>query len=194
MKVLIVLGSPRKNGNSETLARIVADKMSQNLPMGIEYVRLTKQSISPCIGCGSCEKTGMCVIQDDMIDLYKRVDLADIIFIVSPIYFYGPSAQIKTFIDRFQARWSRKYLLKEHIRHNERRAGYLISIGATKGEKLFDASILIAKSFFDAIDVPYCDSFVIRGVDEIGAINEETEEMREASLFALNISKTMKVD
>ena len=125
MKVLIVLGSPRKNGNSETLARTIAETLAQELPVNIDYLRLTKYEIAPCNGCGGCEKTGMCVVKDDMIDLYRRTDEADIIILASPIYFYGPSAQLKTYIDRFQARWSRKYLLKERVRQNEKR-GWLL--------------------------------------------------------------------
>ena len=73
-------------------------------------------------------------------------------------------------------------------------AGYLISTGATSGKKLFDASILIAKSFFDAIDVPYCDSFVVRGVDEKGAIENKVEDLKAAQLFAQEICKTMTND
>jgi multimeric flavodoxin WrbA len=194
MNVLIVLGSPRKNGNSETVAQTITETLSQKLPVDIEYLRLTKYDIAPCIGCGGCEKTGICVVKDDMIDLYRRTDEADIILLASPIYFYGPSAQIKAYIDRFQARWSRKYLLKERVRQNEKRGGYLISTGATSGKKLFDASILIAKSFFDAIDVPYCDSFVVRGVDEKGAIKNKVEELKAAQHFAQEIRTGMTSD
>lgn len=192
MKVLIVLGSPRKNGNSETLAQTVTDSLSEKLPIIPHYLRLTEFEIAPCIGCGGCEKTGMCVIKDDMIDFYATIDEADIIFLVSPIYFYGPSAQIKAFIDRCQARWSRKYLLKKRVRQNDKRSGYLLSTGATRGKKLFDASILIAKSFFDAIDVPYSESFTVRGVDEKGAIDSKDDVLAETRQFAYHIAQNMQ--
>ena len=191
MNVLIILGSPRKNGNSETLTRTIVEILTKELHIDVDYIRLTAHKITPCIGCGGCEKTGMCVIKDDMIDLYEKLDNAEIIFLASPVYFYGPSAQIKTFIDRCQARWSRKYLVKERIRQKDKRGGYLVSVGATKGKKLFDASILISKSFFDAIDVPYCEAFVIRGIDEKGAIDKNVERLNEARLFARKIWQTM---
>ncbi len=194
MNVLIVLGSPRKNGNSETLARTIAETLGQEIPMHADILRLTKYDIAPCTGCGGCEKTGMCVIEDDMIDLYEKIDEADIILLTSPIYFYGPTAQIKTFIDRFQARWSRKYLLKERVRQNDKRYGYFLSTAATSGKKLFDSSILIAKSFFDAIDIPYGDSFVVRGVDEKGAIYKNGKFLQEANHFAHDIAKTTRND
>ncbi len=187
MKVLIVLGSPRKNGNSETLARTIVETLAQEIPIDADFLRLTKYDIAPCTGCGGCEKTGMCVIKDDMIDMYQSTDAADIILLTSPVYFYGPSAQIKAYIDRCQARWSRKYLLGERIRQDEKRAGYLLSTAATSGKKLFDASILIAKSFFDAIDVPYRDSFLVRKVDEKGALANSAEQMKQARIFARKI-------
>ena len=191
MNVLIVLGSPRKNGNSEILAKTIVETLAQEIPVDADYLRLTKYTTAPCIGCGGCEKTGMCVVKDDMIEIYQRIDQADVILLTSPIYFYGPSAQIKAYIDRCQARWSRKYLLKERIRQDEKRGGYLLSTAATGGKKLFDASILISKSYFDAIDVPYRDSFVVREVDERGALLKSDKDLQEAKRFARTIAKTL---
>jgi len=189
MKILVVLGSPRKKGNSETLSNTIVEVLEQQLKVtATDYLRLSQQTIAPCIGCGGCAKTGMCVITDDMHAIYEQIDSADIIFVASPIYFYGPSAQMKAFMDRCQARWSRKYLLKERFRQSDKRAGYLLSTGATQGKKLFDASILITRSFFDAIDVPYGGSFVVRGVDEKDALKENTEELEAARRFAEEIA------
>lgn len=133
-------------------------------------------------------------MKDDMESLYEKVDEADIIFLATPIYFYGPSAQIKTFIDRFQARWSRKYMLKTRFRQGEKRYGYLLSTAATHGKKLFDGPILIAKSYFDAIDVAYGGSFVVRGVDEKGAFAEKADEISAAETFARTIVQQIKED
>lgn len=189
MKILAILGSPRKNGNSEILARTIIDTIKQHHSADVEYLRLAKTEISPCRGCGGCEKTGLCVIKDDMGDLYPKVDAADIIFLISPVYFYGISAQIKTFIDRFQARWSRKYLQEIRFRQEDNRKGYLISTAATHGKKVFDGSILVAKSYFDAIDVAYGGSFVVRGVDEKGALQDKAEELQRAEAFAREIAE-----
>ncbi len=192
MKTLVILGSPRKKGNSETLAAMIADHLEQQVGCQTEYLRLAKSDISGCIGCGGCEKTGLCVVADDMAAIYEQVDEADIIFLVSPIYFYGPSAQLKLMVDRFQARWSRKYLLKERFRRKDKRAGYLLSTAATQGKKLFDGSILIAKSFFDAIDVDYHGEFVVRGVDGRGEFAESETEAQRALEFAEQIGRSFK--
>ena len=192
MKILVFLGSPRKNGNSESVAATVVDQLISRTGGEVEYVRLATEEISPCIACGGCEKTGECVVKDDMIKQYAKIDEADVILLAAPTYFYGLSAQLKGFIDRIQARWSRKYLLKNHFRKEDTRKGYLICTAATQGKKLFDGSVLVAKSFFDAIDVDYGGALLIRGVDERGAFNDTPEEIEKAELFAREIVSIFK--
>lgn len=192
MKILVVLGSPRKNGNSETVARLVADQLQQNLGASVDVIRLARHKIAPCIACGGCAKTGLCVIVDDMGELYPVLDTADIILLASPTYFYGLSAQAKEFIDRIQARWSRKYLLGIRMREQDRRRGYLICTAATQGKRLFDGSILVAKSFFDAIDVGYGGELLVRGVDEKGAVQTHPAELQRAGDFARKITEDFR--
>lgn len=182
MKVLMLLGSPRKNGNSETLARCIGDAVTAGGGT-VSSIRLNDLQIRPCQGCGGCEKTGNCVIKDDMTGIYQAVDEADRILLVSPVYFYALSAQAKICGDRFQARWSRKYLLKERFRYNEGRKGYLLSTAATKGPKIFDCSILSARYIFDAMDVQYGGEFLVKGVDNRKAVLAMAEEMAKAEQF-----------
>ena len=188
MKILAILGSPRKNGNSEFLAQTVAETIAAQSTADIEYLRAHRLNISGCIGCGGCGKSGMCVIKDDMSEVYEQVDQADIILLATPVYFYGPSSQIKAVIDRFQARWSRKYLLKTRYRQQDNRVGCLLSTAATQGKKLFDGSILVAKSFFDAIDVEYGGDCTIRGVDEKSDLSGKDDQLLEAKKFAESIA------
>jgi len=189
MNVLIILGSPRKNGNSETLAKGVLEGLGETMSHDPEFIYLHgMKDISPCRGCGGCEKSGNCVINDGMTELYQKVDNADVIFLVTPVYCYGPSAQIKAFIDRFQARWSRKYLLQERHRAGEKRFGYLLSTAATKGPKVFDATLLIAKSFYDTIDVKYGGELLVRSVDEKGALKKNEEEVSKALQLGRDIA------
>ena len=190
MKILVFLGSPRRKGNSESAAVTVVDQLLATIGGEAEYIRLTTADISPCIACGGCDKTGDCIVKDDMTDLYAKIDGADLLFLVAPTYFYGLSAQIKAFIDRIQCRWSRKYLLKTPFRKEDQRSGYLICTAATHGKKLFDGSILVAKSFFDAIDVRYGGELLIRGVDQRGEFSDNQEEIERARLFANEIASS----
>ncbi len=182
MKIVVLLGSPRKKGNSEILVQAVVGPLEQG-GAEVEYIRLNNLSIRPCQGCGGCDKTGNCVIDDDMSGIYPAVDGADIIFLVSPVYFYGLSAQCKIFGDRMQARWARRYMLKDRYRQGEGRKGYLLSSAATKGPKIFDCSILTARYIFDAMDVEYGGEFVVKGVDKRKAVLEHPAEMKRADEF-----------
>lgn len=190
MNVLIILGSPRKKGNSETLVQSVVGGLQEKKECTVEYAYIHGMDISPCRGCGGCEKTGNCVVKDDLTELYEKVDLADVMFLVTPVYFYGPSAQIKTFIDRFQARWSRKYLLKKTHRPEENRKGFLIGTAATKGPKVFESCLLIAKSFFDTVDIEYGGEFLVRSVDERGAVKKNKTKIEEAAEFGRSIASS----
>jgi multimeric flavodoxin WrbA len=186
MKLLVLLGSPRNGGNSETLARKVAEGVEKG-GGSVEYIRLNDLQLRPCQDCGGCEKTGVCVINDDMTGIYAAVDAADRILMVSPVYFYGLSAQCKSCGDRFQARWSRKYLLKIRFRQGEGRKGYLLATSATRGAKVFDCCILTTRYIYDAMDVEYGGEFLVKGIDSREAILELPDEMIRAEQFGRDI-------
>ena len=69
MKILVLLGSPRRKGNSESAAIAVVDQIIATIGGTAEYIRLAAEEIAPCIACGGCEKTGECIVKDDMICL-----------------------------------------------------------------------------------------------------------------------------
>ena len=187
MKMLVLLGSPRKGGNSETLARKVGEAMEKE-GWTVDYIRLNDLQLRSCQGCGGCEKTGVCVVKDDMTGVYEAVDAADRILLVSPVYFYGLSGQAKICGDRFQARWSRKYLLGIRFRQGEARRGYLLSTSATKGPKIFDCSILTTRYIFDAMDIEYGGELLVKGVDSRDAIRRKPEELTRAEQFGREIA------
>lgn len=187
MRVLFVLGSPRRNGNTETLARMVAESVS-NFGHTVEFLRLGRKKVLPCQGCGGCEKSGDCVItHDDMGSIYQQVDSADRLVIVSPVYFYGVTAQTKAVIDRFQSHWSRKYLLKKEENQNTQQQGFYIGCAATSGNKVFDGCLLTIKCFFDALDMKYGGEFLIRHVDGIGDIKKVPDIHEESLAFGKRI-------
>ncbi len=182
MKLLVVLGSPRKGGNGEVLVEKIAEQVEKS-GGAVDYVRLNTLKLRPCQGCSGCDKTGVCVIKDDMDPIYEAADAADRILLVSPVYFYGLSAQSKIFGDRMQALWARKYLLKDRFREGEGRKGYLLSTAATKGEKIFDCSVLTARYIFDAMDFEYGGELLVKGVDEKKAVLETPDAMDRAVQF-----------
>jgi multimeric flavodoxin WrbA len=103
-KVLIVLGSPRKGGNSALLAaEVAAGALSAGAD--VESVFLQGLRVRPCAACGACQKGAGkgCVQKDDMRALYPKLAAADAIVLASPTYWFNLSAQMKAFIDRWYA-------------------------------------------------------------------------------------------
>ena len=101
--VLIIKGSPRKNGNSAVLADQVFDG-AKEAGADVESIYLSGLEINPCDACDVCQGGGTgCIVEDDMQSLYPKLNQADVIVIASPIYFFTVSAQIKLFIDRWYA-------------------------------------------------------------------------------------------
>ena len=186
METLILTGSPRKNGNTEILATAVAAQLQEN-NVPVHRQRLADLDIHPCLGCGGCEKKGNCVIDDDMQLLYPRIVDADTIIIASPIYFYGLTAQTKAFVDRCQALWSRKYILKQQTSANRQRKGYLISVAATRGKQVFTGAELCARYVFDAMDVLYDGGLFYPGVDSRGAIGKHPDFPGKVTTFVQGI-------
>jgi multimeric flavodoxin WrbA len=176
MKLFAILGSPRRGGNTEILLD-EAIRGAHERGATSEKVVLRDLKISPCLEIYQCARTGTCAIQDDMQPLYGKLTAAERLIIASPIFFYSVSALTKAMIDRCQALWAKKYLLKLPISSGGDRRGAFISVAATRGSKLFEGVRLTMKYFLDAIDVAYSDELLIRGVDEKGAIREHREAL-----------------
>ena len=189
MLTLILNGSPRKKGNTDHLTTLIAEGLEQE-GTKVHRFRLADMDIHPCIGCGHCEKEGICIFKDDMVTLYGEIAQADRILLASPIYFYGLTAQTKACIDRCQALWSRKYILKQPISNLPDRKGYLISVAATKGERVFEGAILSARYGLDAMDVPYSGELLFAGSDDRGAVREHADYPDKITEFIRRVQKT----
>ncbi len=168
MKVLGIMGSPRIKGNTDLLLD-QALKGAKSQGAEVEKIIVDKLNIAPCKEHYGCLKDGNCVIRDDMDEVYPKLLEADRIIVASPIFFYGLSSQIKALIDRCQALWARKYVLKQDLPDSGRK-GAFIAVGATKGKRLFDGSKLTVQYFFKAINISYVDELLIQGVDKKGEI------------------------
>lgn len=119
-KVVVLLGSPRKKGNSTALAKQIIHGAESSGAM-VETVYLNGLNIKPCQGCYSCRKPNSrgCVVDDDMQTVYPKVQTADRWVIASPVYWFSMSAQTKLFMDRcfamFKETAQENYLLNKRI-------------------------------------------------------------------------------
>ncbi|MEM3040706.1 MAG: flavodoxin family protein [Nitrososphaerota archaeon] len=102
MRVLGIVCSPRKGGNTEIL---VNEALLGAAERGAEteLIQLAGKNIGPCTACGECANTGNCTIEDDMKPIYQKLLQADGIIVGTPVYFWTVSAQAKLFIDRTYA-------------------------------------------------------------------------------------------
>lgn len=181
VKVLGIYGSPRKGGNTDLLLdRILEGSRAAGAEVESIYVRRLK--MSGCLECGGCDETGECVVQDDMQTVYPLLQESDIIFLASPNFFYSVTAQVKLLIDRSQAMWSKRLLEKtpDQRRTYDGGKGYMLCIGATKGKNLFLGVELIAKYFYDALDMSYEGGLLIDRVEEKGEILKHPDVMDRA--------------
>ncbi len=178
--VLGISGSPRRNGNTELLIKEFM-KGAKASGHETELILLSELNISPCNSCDSCQTNGRCIINDNMQTMHKKLLEADYIVFASPIYFGGVSAQLKSFIDRCQALWSRKYILKEPlINHNKRaRSGYFISTAGSKDyNNVFDGAIIVIKAIFNTLDIKYKSELLFKDMENKGGIIKHPNALR----------------
>lgn len=179
MKVLTFNGSPRKGGNTHILLETVLKGVTEAGGRA-EVIVLNDLQFRPCQNCGGCDKTGVCILKDDLTPFYKKIVAAKRIIIASPIYFYGVSAQTKAFIDRMQALWSRKRLMKEKgkWRDDPDRKGLFLSVAATRGKRVFEGAVLTARYGYDAMGFAYDGDLLFNGIDYCGDMQKATGELQ----------------
>lgn len=106
-KILILSGSPRKQGNSDLLCDEFA-RGAQEAGNTVEKIFIRDKKIGYCTACYHCrDHGGVCAIKDDMEQILERMHWANVIVLASPVYFYSIDAQMKTVIDRTLAQWTR---------------------------------------------------------------------------------------
>lgn len=198
MKILGIMGSPRRRGNSAILMdRALAGAESAGIE--VEKLVVTDSEVSPCLACGGCERTGMCVLHDAMTEqVFPKLASADGFIVTSPVFFMGMPAQLKALVDRCQPFWVRKYLLhtpvytpSEPTRATEKRKGLLIAVGATKLPHTFTAIRLEAQTFLHCLDTEYTAELCFPAVEEHGEIAHNSEALSQSYQAGQDLAKSM---
>jgi len=179
-KVFGIYGSPRKKGNTALLLDEFL-KGAGEAGAEIKKIYCIDLNFRACIECRQCEKLGHCVLKDDMEKIYPLLEESDIIVLASPIYFYNVSAYAKAMIDRCQAFWARRYVLKQKVgAGSKKRKGFFISAGGSRGKKLFDGAVMTMKYFYDALDVKYAGQLLFRGIENLEDLKNHPTALRDA--------------
>ncbi len=179
MNILAFMGSPRMGGNTDILLTSFLEA-AESRGADVTRINLATQNISPCTECGGCDKTGTCVLQDDMTDIYPSIAAADALIVASPIFFYNITAYTQALVERSQACWVSKYVLRKGFLGGKRRIGIFLSLGATKGKLLFDGVLRVIRYFFDAVDADFAGSLLYRGIEKRGEVRIHPSALEEA--------------
>ena len=140
-KVLILSGSPRKDGNSDILCN---EFMRGAIESGneVEKIRVAEKKIGFCTGCYACRNTGVCAIKDDMAEVMQKLIDADVIVLASPVYFYSIDAQLKALIDRTVCCWT-------EVKDKE---FYYIMTAADSGIESMETTLACFRGYADCVE------------------------------------------
>lgn len=160
-KIVVLVGSVRKGGNTELLAQSFVNGAVKN--NDVEVVSVADYHVNPCIGCNSCFKRegNKCFQEDDMTKIYEKLESADMLVIASPVYFYGISAQLKAVIDRLHTPMRNNFNIKKMA---------LLLVGAAQLPELFDSIIMQYKLILKFFNLEDEGMILVRGVREKGEI------------------------
>lgn len=106
MKILVLNGSPRLNGNTRTaLNEIIAGIKANVAGADLELIDVTEQSLSGCTNCDACKSNGgICITPDDSAEIIQKIVDADVVVFGTPVYFWGITAQLKMVIDKLYSK------------------------------------------------------------------------------------------
>lgn len=180
-KIVAIYGSPRRKGNTATLLKR-AVQGARDAGAEVTEIVLRDLKMSPCLEIYKCRDTGRCAIQDDFHKVHESIMAAKGVMLASPIFFYTVSAHTKIMMDRCQSCWVKKYWIDKMPlgKLTPRRKGLFISVGATRGKKLFEGAILTVRYFFDVLDMELWKSLLYRGLDLEGDVMEHPDYLGEA--------------
>ena len=141
-KVLIISTSPRRGGNSDSLADAFAQG-AREAGHTVEQISLSDKTIGFCKGCLVCQKTQRCVIRDDADSIAQNMLTADVLVFSTPIYYYGMCGQMKTMLDRSNPLYSADYRFRDV---------YLLAAAAEEDEHTVDGAVNGLQGWIDCFE------------------------------------------
>ena len=165
--------SPRAGGNTDLMVHNFIQGV-RSTGGNVEATYLRDCTVLPCTACRYCseETNANCLLakRDDAENLFRQIEVAPLVCVVSPIFFYHLPAQLKCLIDRAQYYWvrrQRQFKSSPDRQSPPVRPGLVGLVAArTRGEKLFEGSMLTLKYFFDLFDIRILDGCQITGYDQ----------------------------
>lgn len=171
-------GSPRKNGNTAYLVKTIL-KNAFGAGHETEFVPLHGAKIGFCSACDACRRTDKgCIQKDDMVDLEEKMKKADVWILGTPVYWWGPTAQMKVFMDRWYGFSQDTFKNKKVI--------LVVPMQDTE-EKTADNVIGMFRDSFEYIGIEMLDVIIAEGVWEAGEVEARNDILRRAEEAAKKI-------
>lgn len=183
MKVIGISGSPRKDGNTEILVK-EALKPFYEKGWNVTEFFLSSKTINPCMGCETCNESGLCVIEgDDMEYLLSEFENCDALIIGSPAYYRNVTAQLKALFDRSFVFKARKLLAGK--------LGGAIAVGRGEGGGQSFVLSIIHNYYLSSgvLCVPCEINGLSARADKPGDILKQENRLRQARVLGENIIK-----
>jgi len=192
-KIVAIYGSPRRQGNTATLLK-KAIEGARDSGAEVEEIVLRDLKISPCLEIYGCMQAGECAIKDDFQIVRDKILASQGLILASPVFFYTVSSHTKILMDRFQSLWVKKYWVDKTPKDQQiiKRKGLFISVGATKGKKLFDGMLLSIKYFFDILDMELWKALLYRQLDFQEDVLKHPEYLEEAYIAGKEFTKVIE--
>lgn len=177
-KVLIISSSLRAGSNSEILAR-ECEEGAKVARHEVEFISLKGKEIKFCIGCLACQRTGSCVLRDDVPEIMDRVKAAEAVVFATPIYYYEMSGQLKTLLDRLNPLYAADYAFREI---------YMIATAAEDTESAFDKAYSGLQGWVDCFEKAELKGIVADcGIDAAHAAVSHDDVMQKAYRLGLEL-------
>lgn len=161
-KVLIISSSPRKGGNSETLAAAFA-KGALEAGNEVETIYLREKQYDFCKGCFACHKLGRCVINDDAVEVAAKMHDADVLVFATPVYYYSVSGQLKTMLDRANPLFDTDYAFTK---------AYLLAAAAEDEPETAEGAVKAVQGWVDCFErCELAETVFAGGVNDVGDID-----------------------
>jgi multimeric flavodoxin WrbA len=179
MRILAVLGSPRKGGNTEILMDEIL-KGAEAKGHAAERLRLYDNEILPCLDCRACKREASgynCALSDDMEGIYAKLEKADLIIFGTPIYWYGPTAKMKLFIDRL-----RPYIASRKLAGKRG----LVAAPSEEGAACCGPLLQMFAMTFDYLGMVHAGSVLAQAYEK-GEITKRPEELERARKMGLSL-------
>lgn len=156
INVEVFIGSPRKRGNTQYLVKQLIEGLDKD-KFQVNQTSLYDIEIKPCVDCRGCKINDLdCIVDDDMTKVYNQLEKADLLIFGTPIYWFGPSGQMKMLIDRLRPYNKNRKLEKKH-------AAIVMPAGVGSGD--CDLTIDMFKRIFKALGINFMGSVTSEAFD-----------------------------